>query len=386
MQRTGGVYHCAMSGFGGLSESSDEDEAAPQYAAPECAAALAYLRHNGWSPLGNSDHGRHNGGIFKRDGDIAKIEYLAAGAKTADMERNLQSWITAGNVPHTVTLKAFKIFPECLVTFMTQARGTEMSKVLQNSSLTFGDVLDWSKARCDAYNALGEASGFYQVDWKADNMFGEETAAGKVITFIDMPFSSVPFGGDPREMRIDTRHMLLSWWSDVQPRFQASMFGHRDTMLIRAAVSDTLANNGSSDDIFGLLAGRSVDGATKTLAGLQDFVDLAATAANDTKESAQVTTAAADAAMAESMRAATAQLQATRDAAVNRASRPYHDAVETLRRATLRLGNKKSQIDHYYRTRARAPPAADVFAFSDIDWSTRYVRPRFVDSESEYTE
>lgn len=127
-------------GYGGLPESSDEEEALPLEpggASSESgdingyAAAKAYLDENGWEPLEGSDHGRHNGGIFKRGTDIAKIEYLPSYADTVGMERNLQSWIAAGIVPHVVTLKAFKFFPDCLVTMMTRAPGAEMSKVLR---------------------------------------------------------------------------------------------------------------------------------------------------------------------------------------------------------------------------------------------------------------
>ena len=87
-------------------------------------------------------------------------------------------------------------------------------------------------------------------------MFGEETSFGKVITFIDMPFSTVAFGGGSESPHTDMRRALLEWWSDgsVGNKISNSMFSPDDENLIQAAVSDTLASNGSSDAIFDLLS------------------------------------------------------------------------------------------------------------------------------------
>lgn len=202
----------------GLSSDEDDDDNVvirKPYIPEAASARIAQLG----CTFRSFNPGRHNLGIYenKQDGIIVKMEppidcaEQPLEARLKACQACMDAW-AAIDCPNVVKLHASstayyddrtnKIYPMLV---MDNCAGTEMSELLDaefckseppNYDAFLETILTWSRARLDAFFAVFNATGFAQIDWKADNMFGvhDQGADGSPrcrIIFIDMPFTMV---------------------------------------------------------------------------------------------------------------------------------------------------------------------------------------------------
>ncbi len=293
MEDSQGSYAFGGGLFESESEPESESDSEPRQELADTEEAELpgkRLENQGWTYVPSGSRGRHNEGIYRKGNQIAKIERVSVSldAYTYDdlgnalplsdeardayyerITRNLDAWIALGKLKNVVQLFDYEMTPMgdfmFLVTMMEMAPGAEMSVVLIESDtpVTGTDIAGWSRARYKACVSVYRQSGFWQGDWKADNMFGmiDPITNQKTITFIDMPFDMVypkplPFGYDMnRDPRVRTSWQhLLSWDSDAYDgRYQISVFPDRIFKIVNAAVFDCISHGGTPNDVFALL-------------------------------------------------------------------------------------------------------------------------------------
>lgn len=265
-------------------ESSDDEtigypERGIQPPAPDTEWAH-FLKDSGYIIIMENE-GRHNVAVATHPTKqlFAKVERVS-NTYVKEVESCLESWVNIGKIANCVRLFNFKLTDDnkYAVLIMERAPGIIMSKVVadffrkyigfqegkhwDDSTLSYPaslpdgrkKLVDYEMLRLQACNSVYKKTKFYQLDWKADNMFYDSNTES--ITLIDMPFAAFNvtnpelYNDQYDKQRAALRLTLsFSWWTD--DKTAAAIFERRreDNKICKAFVASWAVRNMTEHEV-----------------------------------------------------------------------------------------------------------------------------------------